>query len=321
MKLATRLEVRDYYRKTIGFLSAVNAFWLLCISGLAIYISDFGELSPETNQEVSELLLYGYYATFFLGIFMVIMLFIGGIVAMKSNSEGIFKFLMIVSGITLILSGIFNVSVFTTLFKAGIEWKDTYSISIFVISLVLGIITFIYSLFTVIMAILGRRYYDGRKDAKEVKNIYADRLNVKFTGYTILTYILLAVAVYMFAFYFKNEIMIYDDNMAADNTKYISLFNRVFIAGLIMSVIQAVMAVLMFANSKKQIVYGNKILMVGQCAVTAFYILVCLTSLNKPFTKLNYPDPAYMIFSFIIIAVNLIIAIRTFRVKVSEELS
>ena len=59
--MATRIEVRDYYRKTIGFKSLINSLWLLCCAGLAIYISDYGELNPETNSNMNEMVLYGYY--------------------------------------------------------------------------------------------------------------------------------------------------------------------------------------------------------------------------------------------------------------------
>ena len=316
--MATRTDIRNYYRKSIGFISLINSLWLLCISGLAIYISDFGELSPETNSEMSEFLLYGYYATFFVGAFMVLLLFIGGIVALKSQSEGVFKFLIMISGVTLILAVIFIYSAAYTIWWSGVEWKDAYTMGILVISLVLGLLTFAYSLFTIIMAILGKRYYDGKKNAKEAEGVSLDRLNVKFTGYTMITYILIALAVYAFAFYFKSEIITYDDIQGASNTKWINLFNRVFIAGIVMSVIHAVMTVCVFVKGTKQIMYANKIVLMGQCAVTAFYIIVTIAIFNKSFTKINYPDPAYIIFSYILIGINLISAIRAFRMKVSE---
>ncbi len=316
--MATRTNIRDYYRKSIGFVSLINSLWLLCISGLAIYISDFGELSPESNSTISEMLLYGYYATFFVGAFMVLLLFVGGIVALKSQSEGIFKFLIMVSVVTLILAGLFTYSSAYTIWWSGVEWKDDYTMGILVISLVLGSITFVYSAFTIIMAILGRRYYDGRKNAKEAGNVNVDRLNVKFTGYTMITYILIALAVYAFSYYFKNEIITYDDIQGANNTKWINLFNRVFIAGIVMSIIHTVMTVCVFVKGTKQIMYANKIILMGQCAVTAFYIIVTIAIYNKSFTKINYPDPAYIIFSYILIGINLILAIRAFRTKVIE---
>lgn len=316
--MATREDIRNYYRKSIGVVSLVNTMWLLCISGLAIYISDFGELSPETNSEMNEFLLYGYYATFFIGAFMVFLMLVGGIIAVKSQSEGVFKFLTTVSIITLIISGLFTYSSAYTIWWSGVEWKDAYTMGILVIGFVLGIITFVYSLFTIIMAFLGMRYYDGKKDAKEAKDVKLERLNVKFTGYTMISYILIALAVYALAFYFKNEIITYDDIQGASNTRWINLFNRVFIAGLVMSAIHTVMTVFVFVKGTKQIMYANKIVMMGQCAVTAFYIIVTIAIFNKSFTKINYPDPAYIIFSYILIGINLIFAIRAFRMKVSE---
>lgn len=316
--MATRADIRDYYRKSVGFISLINTLWLLCISGLAIYISDFGELSPETNSEMNEFLLYGYYATFFIGAFMVLLLIVGGIIALKSQSEGVFKFLATVSIVTLIISGLFAYSSAYTIWWSGVEWKDAYTMGILVIGLVLGIVTFAYSLFIIIMAFLGMRYYDGKKDAKEAKDVNVGRLNVKFTGYTMITYILIALAVYALAFYFKNEITTYDDIQGASNTRWINLFNRVFIAGVVMSVIHAVMTVCVFVKGTKQIMHANKIVLMGQCAVTAFYIIVTIAIFNKSFTKINYPDPAYIIFSYILIGINLIIAIRAFRMRVSE---
>ena len=317
--MATRKEVRDYYRKSIGFMALINAMWLLCISGLAIYISDFGELSPETNAQISELLLYGYYTTFFIGAFMVVMLFVGGIVGLKSQSEGVFKYLMTVSGITAILAAIFTFSVGYTMWGAKIDWEDSYTVVIFIISLVLGILTLVYSVFTIVMAVLGRRYYDiGKKSAKEATDIKIDRLNVKFTGYTMITYILFALVVYFFSLYFKNDVIAYDKLYADDNTRYINLFNRVFIAGLVMSAIHVVMTVFVFAKGTKQIVYANKIVLMGQTAVAAFYVLVTATALGKNFSKNGYADSAYIIFSYIFIITNLIIAIRAFKMKVNE---
>lgn len=317
--MATRLEVRDYYRKSIGFMSLINTMWLLCIAGLAIYISEFGQLDPETNSKISELLLYGYYATFFFGGLMVLLLLIGSIVALKSKSEGVFKFLMTISGITLILAAIFTFSSIYTIWFAGVEWKDEYSLNILIISLVLGVLTCAYSVFTIIMGILGRRYYDtAKKPAKEAAEVKLDRLNVKFTGYTMISYILLALAVYAFAYYFKQDIITYDEIQAESNTKYINLFNRVFIAGLVMSAIQLVMTVCIFLKGTKTIMYANKIVLMGQCAVTAFYMIVTFAIYNKTFTKLKFPDPAYIIFTYIIIAINLIIAIRAFRMKLNE---
>ncbi len=313
--MATRTEIRNYYRKSIGFISLVNAFWLLCISGLAIYISDFGELAPETNKGISEFLLYGYYTTFFIGAFMFVLLLIGGIVGIKSESEGVFKFLLTVSVVTLLLGGLFTYSSAYSIWWADVDWKDTYTLAILFISLVLGLITFAFALFTIIMAVFGMRYYDGRKEAKEAKDISVARLNVKFTGYTMVAYILFALAIYAFALYFKNDIIAYDKLQGGESTRWINLFNRVFIAGIVMSVIHAVMTIFVFAKGNNQIMYANKIVLMGQCAVTAFYIIVTLAIWNKSFTKLNYPDPAYIIFSYIIIAINLVIAIRAFKMK------
>ncbi len=316
--MATRTDIRNYYRKSMGFMSLINSLWLLCVSGLAIYISDFGELSPETNSEISEILLYGYYATFFVGAFMVLLLFIGGIVALKSQSEAVFKFLIMVSAITFILAGIFTYSAAYTIWWSGVEWKDTYTMSILVISLVLGVLTCAYSVFTIVMGILGKKYYDGKKNAKEAEGVSLDRLNVKFTGYTMITYIFIALAVYALAYYFKCEIATYDRIQGASNTKWINLFNRVFIAGIVMSVIHVVMTVCTFVKGTNQIMYAGKIVLMGQCAVTAFYIIVTIAIFNKSFTKINYPDPAYIIFSYILIGINLILAIRAFRTKVNE---
>lgn len=317
--MATRIEVRDYYRKTIGFVSLINSLWLLCCAGLAIYISDYGELNPESNPNMSEMVLYGYYAMFFIGAFMVLLLFVGGIVALKSNSESIFKMLMTSSAITGVLGAIFAYSTAYSLWWAGVEWNDTYSTTIMVISLVLGLITVVYSIFTIVMAFLGRKYYDnGRKTAKEAVDIDKQRLNVKFTGYTMTSYILIALAVYALCLYFKNDIIEFDKIQGADNAKYIGLFNRVFIAGLVMSAIHIVMTVFVFVKGTKTIMYANKIVMMGQCAVTAFYILVSATALNMEFSKRGYADSSYIIFSYILLAINLAIAIRTFRMQVSE---
>ncbi len=317
--MATRTEVRDYYRKSIGIASIVNALWMLCSAGLAIYISDYGELNPETNEKISELVLYGYYATFFIGAFMVLILFIAGIVALKSNSESIFKMLMSVSVVTGVLGAIFSYSSAYSLWWAGVEWSDTYSKTIIIISLILGILTVVYSVFTVIMAFLGKKYYDnGRKEAKEAVDIKKQRLDVKFTGYTMVSYILIALAVYGLSLYFKNDIIEFDRIQGADNAKYIGLFNRVFIAGMVMSFIHAVMTVLVFVKGTNTIMYANKIIMMGQCAVTAFYILVSATALDMEFSKRGYADASYIVFSYILIAMNLAIAIRTFKMKISD---
>lgn len=317
--MATRIDVRDYYRKSIGISSLINALWMLCSAGLAIYISDYGELNPETNEKMNELVLYGYYATFFIGAFMVLILFIAGIVALKSNSESIFKMLMSVSIVTGVLGAIFSYSSAYSLWWAGVEWKDAYSKTIITISLILGLITLMYSVFTVVMAFLGSKYYDnGRKEAKEVVDIKKQRLDVKFTGYTMVSYILIALAVYALSFYFKNDIIEFDRIQGANNAKYIGLFNRVFIAGVVMSVIHIVMTVFVFVKGTKTIMYANKIVMMGQCAVTAFYILVSATALDMEFSKRGYADASYIIFSYILIAINLAVAIRTFRMKISD---
>ena len=317
--MATRTELRDYYRKSMGIFATINAFWMLCISGLAIYISDYAELSPETNTEISELLMYGFYATFFVGALIVLLVLIGGIVALRTNSEGVFRFLRTVSGITAIIAAVFTYSSAYAAWFAKVTWTDEENLVILVIGFILGCITLTYSVVTIVLSVLGRRYYDnGKKNAKEAGEVKIERLNAKFTGYSMITFLLFSLATYAFSYYFKTEIMTFDKIQGEDNARYIGLFNRVFIAGLVMSVIQFVMTVCVFAKSSRTIMYANKIIVGGQLAVTAFYIIVTVAIYNKTFTKLNYPDMAYIIFSYIMIAVNLLIAVKAFRQKISE---
>ncbi len=318
--MATRIELRDYYRKSMGIFATINAFWLLCISGLAIYISDYAELSPETNTEISEFLLYGFYATFLVGAIIVLLVLIGGIVALRSESEGVFKFLQTVSIVIAVISVVFTYSAAYSAWFAKVVWNDKGNLSIVIIGFVLGLITLAYSVMSVVLSVIGRKYYDiDKKKAKDVGNqVQVNRLNEKFTGYMMMTFLLFSLAVYAFSYYFKTEIIKFDDIQGENNAKYIGLFNRVFIAGLVMSVIQLVMTICVFVKGGKTIMYANKLIVIGQLAVIMFYIIVTIAINDKTFTKLNYPDMAYIIFSYLMIAVNLVIAIKTFRQKISD---
>ena len=318
--MATRLEVRSYYRKIIGFLSAINAFWVMCISGLAIYISDFGELSPDTNAQISEFVLYGFYMTFFLGAFAILCLLIGGIVGMVSSSEGIFKFLMIISVMTSVFTVVFIYSTIYSLWFAKITWSASYAKTILYIGLALGLVVLAYSVTTIVMSILGRKYYDiGKKAPKDVSGeVKVARLNNKFTGITMASFIVMSLAIYLLCLYFKNDVKAYDALQYVDNSKYIGLFSRVFYAGIVMSVIQLVMTVLIFVKGSKTIMYANKIVLLGQCAVIAFYIIVSATAMGQEFSKRGYADSSYIIFSYLMVIINFIVAVRAFRQKLSE---
>lgn len=316
MELANREDIRNYYRKSAGFLALISSIWLLVMSGLAIYISDMAEVSDVSNSFANEAALYGYYGTFFFGIIIVLLLIVGGLIGIVSKSEAIFKFLRIMSFLSALISAIYFVSIYVTFFNSDTNWTNGFTVAIFWISFVSSIINFVASVTVFVLTVKGLKYYDGgKKMIKDAPEITKERLDRKFIGYNMLAFIALSVCVYMLSLYFKFEIISYDDSFAADNTKYINLFNRVFIAGMVFSAIHMVITVCLFATDKWQIMYGNKIALLGQMAASAFFVIICVSSFSKDFVKSNAPDAAYMYFAFVIIGINIIMSIKAFRAK------
>ncbi len=296
-----RIELRTYYRKSAGMLLLANVALLLVAACFAILLPfDIPELQAEDGNGL--IVLNGMYAIFAVGFIFALMLFITGIVALASQSEGVFTMARNASAIctaVMLFSGILAVMVLN---NKEIVWDDEHRVWAW-IYLISSILSVIYSLLTVKFAHTGMRYYDkDKKLAKDVPDMDERRPAAMKAGVAMISGAVFVFAISMMSHYFSNMIKLTDKIRVADNKVFSTLFTVLFIVGLCVVIDTVVLGIVNLRSEKCSVfpyvhwVFLENIIYVG------LFVVIGLISMGQPFAKEGYFLISEVVFTFFLCA-------------------
>ena len=293
-----RIEMRNYYRKCAGYLSLMNAIFVMVASCLAIYIADFDELDVDEGTGV--IMLNGLYFVFVVGAVFAVISLVAGIMSVRGNGEGIFHFQRFISFVIAALMFFsFIISIYVVR-NQEIEWNGE-SRAVTAVYLIVSLFAVVYGILTFLYSHGGMKYYDsGKKFAKDAPDMDAGRPARVELGIALMCGAVLNIAIAFLAYYFRNMIRYYDKTMVEQNQGFSGFYTALFVMGLAVAGISIIISVLHFVINK------NELLKAGLAAAlgNALYLLVFMAAsgiaMTKDFVKSQSPDVSYIIFAFLL---------------------
>ncbi len=304
-----RREVREYYRKSVGLFVLISSLFIIVASALAIYVSDFAEMSTKTNDDASNLALYGLYTAFMFGAIITIVYWILGIKHLKDDSEGTMRFQKLPSMISILIGVLcFGISI-STYTKTNESW-DEYTTVIFALLGLSGLVTIILNIIILIFMYKCLSFYDDRKLAKDVpEKMTMVGNNIKRIGYFAFMYSLIGVCIAFMSMYFSKQIVQFDEQFVDSNELFSTGYFVTYIVmiGLIICSVALGIALIVL-NKKKVLVLASKILFIINCLSMLVFVILSVVSMSKKFVESSYPDISYIIFSLVLVIICLALA-------------
>ena len=295
-------EVRDYYGSMSRVAMFMNFMLMVVLSGISIYIADI--ISGSTDDENT--VVYCLYTVFVIGAVVLILDTISLFMGRKGEYESAFKFrrfLSVVSFAVSIVSLYASIDIISGTYK---EWEgDVYTIVIFSILLAASVLSLIYGIVCFYVSFVGARYYDAKKNAKDIpEKMTVEKCKKKNRIFTAVTYSISTISVSLMFLYFSKEIEKYEKMKLVECGFFKNFFFILFILLLVgTALLLTVAAVNMFTKNNKM----EGIIRISyfvNLVIQVVYIVFGFVCMTQDFVKATYPDMAYIIFTMIIIVVS-----------------
>lgn len=300
-------DVREYYGKMTALLNFMNLIFVLVIAGLGIYIADIMNESGEGEKKI-----FALYTVFVVGIILVILLFISSFMGRKGEYEGAIRIRRVLSVLSFIVGAISLYISIDTVVSTYKKWEDGYTAAIFIIQLVVSFLVEAASILTFIFAYNGNKYFDSKKLAKDIpEKMTAEKNTRKYMALIGLSYYIFSLSVFLMSYYFASEIDYFSKYDLSDNSIYSGIYNVIFVIGTITGIIVLLTALCMVIIKSDKMYVAGRISYGTNTAVQLFFVIYSLINISKDFVKSSHPDIAYIIFSLVLVAIDVLLAIKS----------
>lgn len=308
-------EIREYYGKVTGLLSFMNLVFVTVIAGLGIYVADI--VSKSTSED--EVQLFCLYTVFILGVPLIFMLLAACFIGRNDKYEGAFKFRKFLSVVVAALGILsFGVSANTTITTYK-EW-DAYTTVIYLILLICSGLTVLSGILMFFSAYKGSRYYDSKKNAKDIPESFTlDNCNKKYQLLISLSYVIFSISVFLLSWYFANEIDSFSVQDLSDNSSYSNIYNIMFVSGVITTVIVLITGISAYFLKDKKFVLTNRIAYGLNTVVQAAFVVYSLMVINKKFVSAQSPDITYIVFAIVLAVFSMILLLKALPSKKTNQ--
>ena len=300
-------DVREYYGKMTGLFNFMNLIFMLVIAGLGIYIADImNEADGEDNK------IFALYTVFVTGIILVFLLFIGSLMGRKGEYEGAVRIRRVLSVLSCIVGVISLYVSAVTVAGTCKEWEDGYTAAIFIIQLIVSFLVVITSILTFVLAYNGNKYFDGKRLAKDIPEKMTYEKNTrKYIAAIGIAYYIISLSAFMLSYYFASEIEYFSRFDLSDNSMYSGIYNAVYIAGTITSIAVLAVSVCMALISGRRMYLISRIAYGLNTLAQLFFVVYSLIIIPRDFVKSSHPDTAYIIFGLVLVALSVILALKS----------
>ena len=300
-------NVREYYGKMTGLLNFMNLIFVLVIAGLGIYIADIMNEAGEGEKGI-----FALYTVFVVGIILVLLLFIASLMGRKGEYEGAIRIRRVLSVIAFTVGAISLCVSLSSTVSTYKEWEDGYTAAIFIIQLVVSTLVVITSVLTFVFAYNGNKYFDNKRLAKDIPEKMTAEKNVrKYMAFTGLSYYIISLSAFMLSYYFSTEIDYFSKFDLSDNSVYSGIYNVIYITGTITGILVLVTALCMVLISSSRMYPVSRISYGINTLVQLFFVIYSLIIIRKDFVKSSHPDISYIIFGFVLVALSVLLAIKS----------
>lgn len=301
-------EVREYYGKSTGLLSFMNLIFVMVIGGMGIYIADIMSANDENQTKV-----FCLYTVFVVGLILAILLIISCFMGRNGNYETALRFRRLLAVIGCVIGIISLMVSAVTIAETYKEWEEGYTFAIFIIQLVGSILAVAACITLFVFSAAGGKYYDSKKAAKDIPEaMTAEKNKRKYMFLINISYVVLSVSVFLLSLYFAVEIDSYSIQDLTDNSRYSSIYEIIFKAGLITTILVFASGVLLLCVKSQKVYALSKAAYIVNTIVQAVFVIYSILNISKDFVKAQYPDITYIVFGIILAVISFVFAMKSY---------
>lgn len=296
-----RIELRTYYRKCTGMLTLAGAALMFVAACFAILLPfDIAELQAEEGNGL--VALNCMYVVFALGMVFALMMLVVGIVALASQSEGVFTFartMSVLDAAVMILSTVISIYVVT---NKEVSWDTEHRVWAW-IYLVTSFLAVVYSVVTFIFANTGLKYYDrAKKLAKDIPDMKAERPAAMKAGVAMVSASVFVFAVTMMSYYFSNMIKHSDEIRVENNRVFSTMYFVLFVVGMCVVIDTAVIGIVNVVKENCPVYRYSYLVFIENMIYVLLFVVVSLVALSQPFAQEGYFLMSEVVFTFALCA-------------------
>ena len=295
------MNIKNYYRKSAGFMNFMNGVFMLAVVAIAFYIAEnftvIANSVADSDNGISSL----YYVVVFFGLFACIYSLIVGIAGVRGENDENFKTQRIGAIICVALYVIYIIGAVMSFTGEDYNIKDVEYIAYYLIGVGVAVVGIIYSAFVFVITTKAFKYCDGRKGqiASVPENMSVEVMDKRRTAVMLSGYGVITLAIWLMCWYFERQIVSFENNLAVDCGADSMIFMAIKYLGLLGIAYIAVCMFMHFKNKKAAYTMTNQALIYNSVVIIAALIF-CILTTNKVYVNSGYPALEYYIFTYVL---------------------
>lgn len=296
-----RINIKNYYRKSAGFMTFMNGIFMLAVVAIAFYISEnftvIANSSADSDNGISSL----YYVVVFFGLFALIYSVAVGISGIRREKDENFKTQKIGAVICAALYGIYIIGAIMSFTGEEYNINDVEYIAYYLIGAGVSAAGIVYSVVVFVITTKASKYCERRKGepasvpaGMDVALMDKRRTAVMLSGYGLIT-----LAIWLMCWYFERQIISFETNIAVDCGADSMIFMAIKYLGLLGAAYICVCMFMNITNKKASLAMTNQALIYNSAVLIAALIF-CILTTNKVYVKSGYPASEYYIFTYVL---------------------
>lgn len=319
MSTATRIEVKDYYRKSAGFMSFMESVLMLATACIAFYAAENFTTLVSGSTDTENNMISVYYLIVFGALFAMCFSAIVGIAGMRGNSDENFRNQRISSIVCGVVDILYIINTIFVLTKDGYSVDDAFNLSIFLIGIGVTVAGIIYAVFVTLMTKSAEKYCDIKKHkAIDVpQGMEKEILEKRRTAVLLSAVALISMTVWLLCWYFERQIVQFDAGLAEDNSTDSMIFKLIAIIGTVGVAYMAAATFALIKNkaaayvlTKQSIIYSGVVMII--------FVVFSILKLGADYVKTGYPALEYIIFAYVLIAFCVVTGVFTYG-RISKQ--
>lgn len=295
------MDIKNYYRKSAGFMSFMNGLFMLAVLAIAFYIAENFSVIANSTADSDNGIASLYYVVVFFGLFAFIFSLVVGISGIRRENDDNFKTQRVGAIICAALYVIYIMGAVMSFTGEEYDIKDVEYIAYYMVGIGVSVAGIVYSVLAFIMTTKALKYCERKKG--EIAEVPAGmntdvmdkrRAAVMLSGYGIVT-----LAIWLMCWYFERQIISFETNIAVDCGADAMIFMAIKLLGILGTLY---IAVCMFMNmkNKKAAYVMSKQALIYNSVIVIIALIFCIFTTNKVYVKSGYPALEYYIFTYVL---------------------
>lgn len=296
-----RMDIKNYYRRSAGFMSFMSGIFMLAVVAIAFYIAENFAVIANSAADSDNGIASLYYIVVFFGLFAAVFNIAVGISGMRRDKDENFLTQRVSAVIGAVLYVIYIIGAVMSFTGEEYSINDDEYIAYYLIGAGVSAAGIIYSIAVFIMTTKALKYCDGKKGkaAEPPADMTIEVMDKRRTAVMLSGYGLITLSIWLLCWYFERQIVSFENNIAVDCGADAMIFMAIKYLGLLGTAYIAVCMLMNIRNVKAAYIMSKQALIYNTVVIVAALIF-CILTTGKVYVKSGYPANEYYIFTYVL---------------------